>query len=678
MARDEAYRNAEKKIEEALRTGSTELDLSWSYGRSGKEKLTELPESLGQLTQLQSLNLSHNQLTALSESLGKLTQLESLNLARNQLTSLPEWLGQLTQLQTLILSSNQLTSLPKWLGQLTQLRTLSLSNNQLSALSERLAQLMQLEELNLQTNHLAMLPESLGRLTQLQILNLVDNQLAALPEWLGQLTQLQILRLGGNQLAALPESLGQLTQLQVLNLDHNQLAALPESFDRLTHLRELWLPGNQFKALPEPLRRMPRLIVLSLFSNQLETIPEWISDLHSLERLDLDDNQLNSIPDTVGKLSKLNNLGLGSNFGGNNLSDLPHSLCELKHLSKLDLENNPLNPELAAAHKEGFGAVRSYLRAKADAEVVLNEAKLILIGEGNVGKSSLLGALRGDPWVEKRPTTHGVEIKPVKVRNTENGKEIDLNAWDFGGQLLYRPTHQLFFTAPAVYLVVWEPRLGPEQCCVNEWVKLVRNRAADETRPDDRPRILIVATHGGPKERRDHIDQEAIRKQFGDLIVGFHQVDSFSGDGIDTLKQAIAGTASEIRQVGRSVPASWKRVLDAIRDRSKQDAYISYTEFESLCASQHVAADLALTYAAILSELGHLVHYGNDATLKNTVILKPDWLSKAISFVLEDKKVKDQNGLIEHYRLNELWNDPARAESERYPLALHPVFRRFM
>jgi hypothetical protein len=46
MARDEVYREAEKKIEEARRWGAEGLDL-------GNMKLTELPESLGTLTQLQ-------------------------------------------------------------------------------------------------------------------------------------------------------------------------------------------------------------------------------------------------------------------------------------------------------------------------------------------------------------------------------------------------------------------------------------------------------------------------------------------------------------------------------------------------------------------------------------------------------------------------------------------------
>jgi Leucine-rich repeat (LRR) protein len=60
MVRDEAYRKAERKIEEARQSGATELDLS-------SMRLTELPESLGQLTQL-------------------------LDLQSNKLTSLPDWL----------------------------------------------------------------------------------------------------------------------------------------------------------------------------------------------------------------------------------------------------------------------------------------------------------------------------------------------------------------------------------------------------------------------------------------------------------------------------------------------------------------------------------------------------------------------------------------------------------
>ena len=154
-------------------------------------------------------------------------------------------------------------------------------------------------------------------------------------------------------------------------------------------------------------------------------------------------------------------------------------------------------------------------------------------------------------------------------------------------------------------------------------------------------------------------------------------MDSKTEVGIAKLKQLISQTAVAIPSVGRLVPASWKRVLDAIRLRSETDAWISYEQFQSLCATQEVDLALAKVYAAILNELGHLIHYSSDPLLKDTVILKPDWLSKAISFVLEDQQAKDQNGLVRHSRLSLLWNDPDRS-GDRYPKYLHQVFIKLM
>src|SRR6185437_1058883 len=136
----------------------------------------------------------------------------------------------------------------------------------------------------------------------------------------------------------------------------------------------------------------------------------------------------------------------------------------------------------------------------------IHEAKLILVGEGEVGKSCLLAAMRGEAWDEHLPTTHGIEIKPLTV--THQDTSITLNGWDFGGQRVYRPTHQLFFSAPAVYLVVWKPREGPHQGFVKEWIKLVKHREPEA-------KILVVATHGGPKERQPDIDRQEIWDLYG-------------------------------------------------------------------------------------------------------------------------------------------------------------------
>lgn len=344
-----------------------------------------------------------------------------------------------------------------------------------------------------------------------------------------------------------------------------------------------------------------------------------------------------------------------------------------------------IGEDLAAAYEQGPDAVKAYLHEKEQAEIVLNEAKLILVGEGGVGKTSLLAALRGDPFIENRKSTHGVEvdIKSLVVGDIDNGENITLNGWDFGGQNIYRHTHQLFFTAPAVYLVVWEPRRGPDQSRVAEWIKLIKHRAYDESSPEERPRILVVASHGGPTERIDHINEQQLYDEFGDLLSGFFHVDSKpSEDGIcfhlEELKAAIGNEASSIPSVGRKVPLTWKKVLGALRKRSRREPYISYKQFEKLCNRQGVSNKLGATYAGILNELGHITYYRDDENLKNTLTLNPQYLSKAISFVLEDRTTKDAHGLIDHTRMCEIWNSPDKPPHERYPEELHPIFLRLM
>jgi hypothetical protein len=137
----------------------------------------------------------------------------------------------------------------------------------------------------------------------------------------------------------------------------------------------------------------------------------------------------------------------------NHLVDLPDGFGALKRLRFLYLEGNPLSSEIEAAYKQGPGALRNWLqrRQKRGREIVY-KGKLVFIGEGNVGKSRLLAALRGDQWLDKGEagTTHGIQIKPLKLLDAASGTTAECNCWDFGGQAVYRPTHQLFFSRPAI------------------------------------------------------------------------------------------------------------------------------------------------------------------------------------------------------------------------------------
>ncbi|MHB8778705.1 MAG: leucine-rich repeat domain-containing protein, partial [Anaerolineales bacterium] len=103
MPHDQAYYQAEKKIEEALKSGATELNFGGKRNAPSEEKLSELPESLQNCTQLTLLSIHNKKLTKLPRWLGKLEQLQHLDITNNKLTMLPESIGNLKQLKYLSL-----------------------------------------------------------------------------------------------------------------------------------------------------------------------------------------------------------------------------------------------------------------------------------------------------------------------------------------------------------------------------------------------------------------------------------------------------------------------------------------------------------------------------------------------------------------------------------------------
>lgn len=513
-------------------------------------------------------------------------------------------------------------------------------------------------------------------------LDLSEMELTELPESLGHLTQLQMLHINRNQLTTLPGSLGQLSQLEFLSFARNRLSSFPESVRDLKNLKKLYVWGNGLIEIPQWINNLKSLEILSIYANKITSLPDSLSELSKLERLVLGyyrdgnpleegGNPLKEVPRCVSQLRQL----IFLNLADCHLSDLPASLAQLEHLYELNLDKNPLNPELDAAYREGIDAVKRYLRAKAEAQIVLNEAKLILVGEGEVGKSCLLGALRGDEWEEGRPTTHGIEIKPVKVKDPDKGTEITLNGWDFGGQRVYRPTHQLFFSAPAVYLVVWKPREGPEQGFVKDWIRLVKHREPEA-------KILVVATHGGPGQRQPDVNRDEFWEQFGhDTLINFFHVESKPDEkderhGIAELKDAIARVAASLPEMGRTVPARWQQAREALKQTGA--AYLPLEQVLDICREHKMDEDEARLFVTISHRLGHLIYYEHDPTLRDIVVLKPDWLATAISFVLDDKQTREAHGLVSFARLSQLWNDPAREEEFRYAPRLHPVFLRLM
>uniref|UniRef100_A0A3Q4GWN3 Si:ch211-106h11.1 n=1 Tax=Neolamprologus brichardi TaxID=32507 RepID=A0A3Q4GWN3_NEOBR len=174
-------------------------------------QLERLPSALLALTNLQVLDLQHNNLRTLEEllSLAHLRRLSCLRLAYNRVLVLPASVGVLRGLELLDLSNNQLQSIPPALFTLRRLRRLLLAGNLLEELPAEVKALQLLTELDLSGNRLERLPTELFNCClELRTLNMSHNSLSFLPREIAALSQLCRLDLRSNNLEELPAELG--------------------------------------------------------------------------------------------------------------------------------------------------------------------------------------------------------------------------------------------------------------------------------------------------------------------------------------------------------------------------------------------------------------------------------------------------------------------------------------
>ncbi len=82
------------------------------------------------------------------------------------------------------------------------------------------------------------------------------------------------------------------------------------------------------------------------------------------------------------------------------------------------------------------------------------EVKLIVVGETNVGKTSLIKQYIDHTFVEEKTATIGYDT--IQKELEINGKSIRLNIWDTCGQEQYRTINQMFVKNSKMALLVYD------------------------------------------------------------------------------------------------------------------------------------------------------------------------------------------------------------------------------
>ena len=620
---DKAYKRALQKIEHAYATGATELDLS-------DNKMSSFLSEIGKLVNLTELDLDFNPLSSLPP-IEKLVNLTELDLSYNQLSSLPPEIGKLQNLTKLSLSFNPLSSLPPEITKLQKLTKLYLSYNQLSSFLSEIGKLVNLTWLSLSYNQLSSLPPEIGKLQKLTKLDFRSNQLSSLPPEIGKLQNLTSLNLGSNHLSSLPPEIGKLQNLTWLSLSYNHLSSLPPEIGKLQNLTKLNLGSNHLSSLPKEIGLLTELQRLVLYSNQLSNIPNSLKNLKKLE------SNTSSFAEWRG----------------------------------LPLHNNQFGfPE--EVYKKPPQELVQYILdwQKAKEKKPLHEAKVIVIGTGGVGKTSLVNMITKGHYNRDELKTEGIEITDWKIKRGED--TIDLHIWDFGGQEIMHATHKFFMTKRSIYVLVTNPRTEDRygDTDIDYWMKLIQSYAGKEV-------PVIIAINKCDIHTID-VGKGTLRDRYGQLVE-IVETSCEKKMGIEALKDAIQKSIKALPHIDDTLPLTYFDIKNRLVRTNKE--YIAYHAYRDVCRKvDEEFEELSMkVLMGLLHDLGIMLNFCDTEEgeeIAQTQVLNPEWVTKGVYAVINAKRLIGQGGKVSYKDFREIL--PAEGyPTEKERKLIRMVMRRF-
>ncbi|OUD11720.1 COR domain-containing protein [Thioflexithrix psekupsensis] len=471
------------------------------------------------------------------------------------------------------------------------------------------------------------------------------------------LTALTLLDLTGNQISDLSPLQG-LTALTLLDLTGNQISDL-SPLQGLTALTQLDLGSNQISDL-SPLQGLTALTGLSLWNNQISDLSP-LQGLTALTELDLKNNQIQEITlDFLNNFPKLIELELY----GNPIKNIPEEIFNREYeYGDVLMSADVLIP------------VRHYLEDLEKQQIQTYQAKVILVGNGRVGKTCLLKRWLDKTFDEKEPSTHAIQLRHYSLKKLAKEKQfktIQLHIWDFGGQDIYHATHRLFMQTKAIFVLVWDAQTEkePEQkegdhpyrnYPLNYWLDYAKNLG------DNSP-ILIVQT----KKQRDG---EQIPKNLADLRQRYNIVASIAVEssqdkhnGFTFFEQHLMEQVEKLLEKTCVIfPKSWWDVQTQLQKWQTSKKTLSLTEFNKLCQKFGLDNEHAHTLLKYLHDTSWVFYQEN--LFQNQIILDQKWAIDAVYTLFDRQGVFPQlvkNGEFGAAQLKHVWQQFDETEQELF------------
>ena len=211
-------------------------------------------------------------------------------------------------------------------------------------------------------------------------------------------------------------------------------------------------------------------------------------------------------------------------------------------------------------------------------------AKIVLVGESNVGKSCLAMRLAEDRYPEdhEHGTTHGMRFWPMEAKKLHpsaeppKGQRRDVVLWDFGGQDEYRLVHQLFLHDTTLALLLIDPTRG--RAAMDE--ARVWNKHLEKHLGKDKAVKLLVGAKVDRKSKLiDTNSINALREECG--FAAFLDLSAKTGRNTKKLRKVIADVLDWDQMAKTSRPELFQHIRDDVeRRRRKKEIVLTLEAFK--------------------------------------------------------------------------------------------------
>jgi GTPase SAR1 family protein len=327
----------------------------------------------------------------------------------------------------------------------------------------------------------------------------------------------------------------------------------------------------------------------------------------------------------------LRKLGLG--FLADDLNDLwenrplgDHVVNYLKNFSEAEL-NDPV-------------ALRRLI-LKGEVAEHIHAVRVLLLGPGGAGKSSLADRLQGKALEQSKRLTVGVDYlnhQPLNLYKTfpylkQGDKPLSLYLWDFGGQTIFHGLHSAFLHENCVYVLVVDSR---HEQAPDEWLHQIKHLAGGKAK------VLLVTNWYETCETRQNEAQ--LLREFPDLLgrdrffyFSCHDPDAF---GLQEFVQALEQVCLDSQ---RMVLKETLDVNQALQERYQDDVFLEATDLDEIIIKVTGSAKAVETLPSKLEQLGFLVRVDGD---DQNYCLKPAWAVDNAYRILYSPTLREASGIL--------------------------------